>query len=192
LGDQALYLVKSPTQQSIVTNETASFNLPSGIFRDSDPNAKVTVAATMADGSNLPEWLSFDPESGRFSAKPPKDSAGILDIKLIARDQLGNSVFTQFKLTIEESKDNALVPKNSGQPDDTTDSTGDKPVTDQSPVPPHSDLRDGKTSQKVVMMNTLKGRPSLAAQMAVQSQRGRDGGILKALESAVARKSKAA
>ena len=46
-----------------VTNEDASFNfaIPAGSFTDIDAGDHLTYTATLADGSALPSWLSFDP-----------------------------------------------------------------------------------------------------------------------------------
>ncbi|WP_449325417.1 putative Ig domain-containing protein [Sphingorhabdus arenilitoris] len=57
--------------------------LPFGAFSDAD-NANLTFIATMADGSDLPEWLGFD--GFRFLGTPPSDFSGSLQIDVIASD----------------------------------------------------------------------------------------------------------
>ena len=54
-----------------VSEETAwSFTVPSGSFADADSD--LTYTATLADGSALPSWLSFDATTQTFSGTPPQ------------------------------------------------------------------------------------------------------------------------
>ena len=41
-----------------------------------------SVAVTLADGTGLPDWLSFDPETLVFAGSPPADAAAILDVRV--------------------------------------------------------------------------------------------------------------
>jgi Ca2+-binding RTX toxin-like protein len=47
-----------------------SFQAPASVFADVDLGDTLAVAATRADGSALPAWLSFDPATRTFSACP--------------------------------------------------------------------------------------------------------------------------
>ncbi|GCF86735.1 hypothetical protein GSbR_33350 [Geobacter sp. SVR] len=180
-----LYLVKTPSSQESLVEEVSSFNLPQGIFRHSDMNAKVALAATLSDGSPLPNWMTFDAESGRFTAKPPVGSGGAMDIRITARDQNGNVAEAQFLFHITESK--------SGKPETVdTDSADKKPAQkDQKPArdsrdtsaSPRSDALDLLKPQKYAA-RTLKGRPSLAEQMASAAGKDREPVFLAALHKA--------
>jgi hypothetical protein len=59
------------------------FALPVGTFRDLDGD-ELTITARLANGSALPEWLSFD--GARFTGLPPLDFHGALEIEVMASD----------------------------------------------------------------------------------------------------------
>jgi len=169
LGRNGLYLVITPSSQESLVNEVASFNLPQGMFRHSDPSAKVKVEAKLADGRPLPDWLNFDPDSGRFTGKPPVGSGGYIDIKVTARDQNGNVVEAQFLFHVTESKSvrpAAADVKSVGDDRDKPRLVPDRTPQKQ-PLSPRTDLRNGVD----LTSHTLKGRASLTEQLAVFNQR---------------------
>ncbi len=59
--------------------------LPDDTFADVDGDA-LTLSATLADGTALPDWLVFDAVAGSFSGTPPQDFNGMLDLKVTASD----------------------------------------------------------------------------------------------------------
>ena len=63
------------------TNEDAgfSFTVPPASFSDVDVGDSLTLSATLADGSPLPAWLSFDAATQTFSGTPLNDDVGPLD-----------------------------------------------------------------------------------------------------------------
>jgi hypothetical protein len=77
-----------------------SFVIPLDAFRHTDPDAVVSLTATLADGSVLPTWLLFDPLQGRFQGIPPTGFSGELFIRVVARDSLGRQVETLFHLQL--------------------------------------------------------------------------------------------
>jgi len=60
-----------------------SFALPAGAFSDAD--SILALSATLADGSPLPAWLSFDAASGTFSGSAPV-GFGSLSVRVTASD----------------------------------------------------------------------------------------------------------
>jgi len=172
VGRNGLYLVITPSSQESLVNEVASFNLPQGMFRHSDPSAKVKVEAKLADGRPLPDWLNFDPDSGRFTGKPPVGSGGYIDIKVTARDQNGNVVEAQFLFHVTESKSVRPAAADVKPAVDGTDKPQLSPGRDpqKQPVSPHSGIPDSLDSAS----HTLKGRASLTEQLAVFNQRNRE------------------
>jgi hypothetical protein len=165
-----------PSSQEVLVNETATFNLPSGLFKHSDANAKVTVNATMADGRPLPDWIKFDPVSGRFTVTPPEGSSGAMDIKVTARDEKGNVAATQFLLHITESKStNSAI---TAPPDEMSDMGDHK--SDQGSVEEPADLYADILEEPTFIYNTdvhnIRGRPSLTEQIALNGikERSRD------------------
>ncbi len=66
-------------------DEPVSFVLPANAFTDVDGDA-LTLSATLADGTTLPDWLVFDAVAGSFSGTPPQDFNGILSVTVTASD----------------------------------------------------------------------------------------------------------
>ncbi|WP_425070179.1 putative Ig domain-containing protein [Roseibium sp.] len=73
------------TGQSGTEDMAWSFTVPADAFTDVDGDA-LTYSATLADGSDLPTWLSFDAATRTFSGTPPQGTAGTLSLKVIASD----------------------------------------------------------------------------------------------------------
>ncbi|MBI0544199.1 hypothetical protein F7158_23000, partial [Dickeya dianthicola] len=53
--------------QTAAQSGSFSFTVPSGTFTDPDSGDTLTLSATLADGSALPGWLSFNPATRTFS-----------------------------------------------------------------------------------------------------------------------------
>ncbi len=78
-----------------------SITIPSDAFADVDGDA-LALSATLADGSDLPSWLSFD--GATFIGTPPQDFDGELALEVTASDgEL--SVIESFTLTIDPVND---------------------------------------------------------------------------------------
>ena len=64
-------------------------------------SAQNSVTATLADGSTLPTWLTFDPFTLRFSGTPPQGSVGSLETKLtFTFDPVGDAPPVNFSETL--------------------------------------------------------------------------------------------
>lgn len=61
-----------------------SYTVAPDTFADPDDSDMLTFSAALADGSALPSWLDFDPESLTFSGTP--DSTGLLSVQVSAKD----------------------------------------------------------------------------------------------------------
>jgi len=79
--------------------------LPTNVFGDIDGDALVLTAA-LADGSDLPTWLSFD--GVRFTGIPPQDFNGSFDIEVTASDG-ALTASNNFNLTIDAVNDEPIV-----------------------------------------------------------------------------------
>lgn len=99
-----IFIFSTPGSQEILADEVSTFSLPSGVFRHTNLNANIMLEAELADGRPLPEWIKFDPTSGRFVAKPPSDVKGNIDIKITARDDHGNVAIVDFQLHVTENR----------------------------------------------------------------------------------------
>ncbi|RYC47045.1 putative Ig domain-containing protein [Pectobacterium zantedeschiae] len=94
--------------QSVAQDGSLSFTVPAGTFTDPDGDT-LTLSATLANGSPLPSWLTFNPATGTFSGTPGNADVGILSIKVTATDTTNASVSTTFSLTVTNVNDAPVV-----------------------------------------------------------------------------------
>ncbi|WP_244664862.1 putative Ig domain-containing protein [Candidatus Symbiopectobacterium sp. 'North America'] len=94
--------------QSVAQNGSLNFTVPAGTFTDPDGDP-LTLIATLADGSPLPAWLSFNATTGTFSGTPANGDVGSLSIKVTATDTTNASVSTSFSLTVTNVNDAPVV-----------------------------------------------------------------------------------
>ncbi|MDC9821084.1 DUF4347 domain-containing protein, partial [Pectobacterium polonicum] len=95
--------------QSIAQDGSLNFTVPAGTFTDPDVGDTLTLSATLADGTALPAWLSFNPATGTFSGTPGNADVGSLTIKVTATDGSSASVSTTFGLTVTNVNDAPVV-----------------------------------------------------------------------------------
>ncbi|MCK6426832.1 MAG: DUF4347 domain-containing protein, partial [Burkholderiaceae bacterium] len=77
-----------------------SYQVPAGSITDAEGTG-LTYSAELADGSPLPGWLNFDPATRTFSGNPPAAWGDApLSIRVIAEDDLGETVDDTFDLTL--------------------------------------------------------------------------------------------
>ncbi|WP_279488625.1 putative Ig domain-containing protein [Aeromonas veronii] len=93
----------SIANQSVTSGTPLSFSLPSGSFSDVDTGDRLTLSATLADGSALPGWLSFNPATGTFSGTPVNGDIGSISIRVNVTDLNNASVSSTFTLTVVQS-----------------------------------------------------------------------------------------
>ncbi len=82
-------LVGNTDQRSARIGEAQEFTLPDDLFVHSRPKERLAYTATLADGSALPEWLVFDPETFCISCTPPVGSEGSVEMIINAEDRRG-------------------------------------------------------------------------------------------------------
>ncbi|WP_254173274.1 putative Ig domain-containing protein [Planktothrix pseudagardhii] len=87
-------------------NEDSNFNLNIvNNFSDIDAGDSLTYTATLADGTTLPSWLTFNSTTGEFTGTPSNSDVGNLDIKVIATDSSNATVENSFQLTVNNVND---------------------------------------------------------------------------------------
>jgi Ca2+-binding RTX toxin-like protein len=91
--------------QAIDEDVAWTLTLPADLIKDQDAGDVLTHTATLADGSPLPEWLSFDPVSQTFSGVPANANVGELNIRVMASDQAGLSAQTSFVVIVNNVND---------------------------------------------------------------------------------------
>ena len=74
-------------------------------FTDIDAGDSLNYSASLADGSDLPNWLSFAPESRTFSGTPTESDDGTLNLQVTATDSQGATASSEFSLNIAEVND---------------------------------------------------------------------------------------
>ena len=77
------------------------FALPAGTFADVDGGDSLALSATLADGSALPGWLSF--EDGEFRGTPGLADGGEYLIRVTATDKADTRAATNFSLAVSDS-----------------------------------------------------------------------------------------
>ena len=94
-------------------NENNVFKIPDDLFKDTNPDDRLTINVTLADGSALPNWLVFDRQTLILRGKPTEEQLAIpLNLKFTATDLGGLSIVTATTLTafrIGTSGDDILI-----------------------------------------------------------------------------------
>jgi len=78
-----------------------AFTVPADAFAHTNPRAVVRLSASLANGGALPSWLQFDGVTGRVSGTPPAGFSGIVEIRIVARDEQGREAVTRFRLVVQ-------------------------------------------------------------------------------------------
>ncbi|MEX5575052.1 calcium-binding protein [Pseudomonas lijiangensis] len=89
LPNQAPRVANALADQSVAEGAVLSYTVPSGAFTDPDSGDTLTYSATLADGSALPSWLTFNASTRQFSGTAPTSAIGKTSVKVIARDKGG-------------------------------------------------------------------------------------------------------
>lgn len=98
-----------PTVANVIAPQVApfdqvfSFTFDTNTFTDVDAGDTLTYAATLADGSPLPAWLSFDATTRTFSGTPTISDLAVLSIQVTATDTANATATTTFTLQVGES-----------------------------------------------------------------------------------------
>ncbi len=86
--------------QSVTQGQAFAYTLPSNSFTDVDAGDLLTFTATLADGSALPAWLTFNAATRGFSGTPGANSVGSLNVVVTAADIAGLSASSNFTLAV--------------------------------------------------------------------------------------------
>ncbi len=98
-------LNNAPILVSVIGDQTAFKDVPlsldvSGNFVDIDAGDTLTYAATLADGSALPAWVSIDAATGVLSGTATTGDMGLVSLKVIATDGSGATAEAVFDLDV--------------------------------------------------------------------------------------------
>ncbi|OGS97667.1 MAG: hypothetical protein A3H31_12140 [Gallionellales bacterium RIFCSPLOWO2_02_FULL_57_47] len=91
-----------------------SFSVPVNSFTDIDNGDVLTYNATLADGTALAPWLTFDAAMQSFSGTPGNADAGNLNLLVTATDKGGLSVSSSFALNVANVNDTPTANADAG------------------------------------------------------------------------------
>ncbi|GAB4553689.1 MAG: hypothetical protein Tsb0013_16140 [Phycisphaerales bacterium] len=86
----------------MVAGDELEFTFPTDTFVDTDPDDRLTYSAAQSDGSELPEWIAFDPETRTFTFNPSMAEIGTHTLRVTATDTFGNAASTTFRVFVQE------------------------------------------------------------------------------------------
>ena len=86
--------------QTVAENAPFSLAVPANTFADEDAGDLLTLSASLADGTALPAWLTFDAATRTLSGTPDDVQVGELDLRVTATDTGTLSASNVFTLTV--------------------------------------------------------------------------------------------
>ena len=104
----------APTLENPIADQTAAedavfgFVVPADTFADVDVGDTLTYSATLADGSALPAWLTFDAETRTFSGTPTNADAWTFEIKVTATDKENATTSDIFNIAVANADINIV------------------------------------------------------------------------------------
>ncbi|MBM6583129.1 cadherin-like domain-containing protein [Microvirga sp. BT689] len=113
--------------QSIGEDEHWSFQIPEGF----DPNQAegLDYSISLAGGTVLPGWLTFDTETRTFSGTPPLNFNGVIDLTIVARNDVLVAL-SSLRLAVEAVNDAPLA----GASGNSASGVEDRIITGQVPA----------------------------------------------------------
>ncbi len=90
----------SIASQSATDGSRFTLQLADTLFRDIDPGDHLSHAITLADGTPLPGWLSFDANSLTLSGQPGSNDIGSLGLQAVVTDLAGATAAIPFQVTV--------------------------------------------------------------------------------------------
>ncbi|WPN55379.1 M10 family metallopeptidase C-terminal domain-containing protein [Pseudomonas sp. P9_31] len=100
--------------QNATENAPFSYAVPATSFTDPD-NDGLNYTATLADGSALPPWLSFNATNLTFTGTPTNTASGNYNVLVKAMDPAGASVSDSFALVVADAPANTITGTNNAE-----------------------------------------------------------------------------
>jgi hypothetical protein len=85
--------------QTVTVNVLYSFEVPANTFSDQDGDP-LTYVAKKPNGTLLPDWLDFDPDTRTFSGTPSTSDMGTVTVSLRASDGNGEWAVDEFNIIV--------------------------------------------------------------------------------------------
>jgi Ca2+-binding RTX toxin-like protein len=99
-ANDAPVVAKPLTDQNTLEDEVFTYKVPANTFVDVNMGDILTYNVSLADGSDLPSWLTFDAATQTFNGTPGNDDIGMLSLKVTATDPEGENVSDEFDVTV--------------------------------------------------------------------------------------------
>jgi trimeric autotransporter adhesin len=104
----------APVVANAIADQTTTEYLPftlsvADAISDADAGDSLTYSATLADGSSLPAWLTFDPATQSFSGAPVASDLGTVDVTVTATDSGNLSATDTFSITVAPTPDQTIL-----------------------------------------------------------------------------------
>ncbi|RLD83852.1 MAG: hypothetical protein DRJ10_02675, partial [Bacteroidetes bacterium] len=94
--------VENPFDKQYAEEEAYfSWGFAENVFIDTDLGDTLNYTVKLADGQNLPPWLTCDNANRTFSGTPKNEDIGIITLRLTATDMIGASVSYDFELEVQ-------------------------------------------------------------------------------------------
>src|SRR3990167_3808503 len=100
--------------QNATENSPFTYTVTSDSFSDANQDV-LTYTATLADGSALPAWLSFNAANLTFTGTPPSTASGNYNLLLKATDPSGASVSDSCALAVADAPANTITGTDNGE-----------------------------------------------------------------------------
>jgi Ca2+-binding RTX toxin-like protein len=93
--------------QAATEDAPFAYSVPADAFEDREIPIGDSLAhsASLADGSALPSWLSFDAGTRTFSGTPANGDVGTISVRVTATDQSGQSASDVFDIAVANTND---------------------------------------------------------------------------------------
>ena len=102
-------VVHALADQTVPEDATFSIQVPANTFTDADAGDVLTYSATLATGSALPSWLSFDAWTRTFTGTPNDVQVGSLDLRVTATDTGNLTASDVFTLRVQNVNEAPIV-----------------------------------------------------------------------------------
>jgi len=99
-ANDAPLLAQPIGDRGLAAGGSARFQLPSATFTDPDIGDTLRYAASLADGTALPSWLTFDDRTLAFTATPGADQTGVFIVRVTATDGGGAAAQALFGVVV--------------------------------------------------------------------------------------------
>ena len=106
--DDAPVVTQQLADQTTDEDVAWTYQLPANTFTDADGD-QLKLTASLVDGTSLPSWLTFNPNTQSFAGTPPPNYFGVIGLRVTASDA-STSVSSSFHLTINPREDLKIAP----------------------------------------------------------------------------------